>query len=456
MGQIDLWLGFNLIAYLLVLLAAPSVLLEKRGRPLSAIVWLFAMLFMPVVGVMAWWLWGRNPLGVVRKRRLKILHYAEAQLARLRQGVEPRFSQLELLVDGEQIHRALENEIRNAQHSIHLLFYIWRGDKTGRAFRDLLIEKAKQGVAVRLLCDRLGSSTLRAGFLFKLKQAGGHFGWFSPQAFPFLFRIFNARNHRKIVLIDGKVAFLGSFNIGDEYRYEWHDLGVKIQGDLVDQLQSTFAADWLFSMGEDLFNDRYFGRSKSESDALIEKGRLQSRCRLIADGPDLWRNSTRNALFSAINEARSRVWLTTPYFIPDEAVIVAFETAVRRGVDVRLLLPRHSDVPIARLASRSYFPELLEAGVRIYEYTPAILHAKAVVLDKQHSMLGSANLDFRSFRVNFEVSVIIENPELNAALAQTFLKDLDQSRELTLHELERRPVWERVMEASAHLFSPLL
>ncbi|MGK5086374.1 cardiolipin synthase [Bdellovibrionota bacterium FG-2] len=453
----DLWSGFNLISYLLVVFAAPSVLLEKRGRPLSAIGWLLAMVFIPIGGVMAWWLWGRNPLGGVRKRRLQILHYAEAQLAKLKNGADAESSRVELLIDGEQIHRALETAIKNARHSIHLLFYIWRGDKTGRAFRDLLIEKAQQGVEVRLLCDRLGSPALRGGFLSKLKRAGGLSGWFSPQRFPLFFSMFNSRNHRKIVLVDGKTAFLGSFNIGDEYRYQWHDVGLKVQGDLVDQLQSTFAADWLFSTGEDLFNDRYFGRSRLDlSENLAAKGGSHIHCRLIADGPDLWRNSTRNALFTAINEARARVWLTTPYFIPDEAVIVALETAVRRGVDVRLLLPLDSDVPVARLASRCYFPELLEAGVRIYEYEPAVLHAKAVVLDDQLSILGSANLDFRSFRVNFEVSVLIENCELNAALAKTFLADLALSRELTLHALERRHVWERVMEATAHLFSPLL
>ncbi len=486
------WAIFGLVVYLLALLSIPSVLLKRRGRPQAALGWVMVLFFVPGLGLFLWWAIGRRHLVRRRRRRRLAAEKLSLRLTELRaelpavpeadwdvmpfrclpsEEAEWAFApttgnQVELLVDAEQAYPAIEQMIADATHHIHILFYIWQNDATGRHFRDLLIEKARAGVEVRLLFDAVGGSNVRrGGFMDPLRASGAQVAAFMP---PRIFKRsldLNFRNHRKIVVADGCCAFVGGLNIGDEYRENWHDTGVKLQGPVVDQLQEVFADDWHFATGEDFTQTGYFAGGCGVGDSQPGDGhpsdgqaapRERAICGIVASGPHSEFNFTREAFFIALNNAKKRIWITTPYFIPDQSIMASIRSAVFRGVDVRMLVPARGDHLLVHLAGRSYYPDLLRSGVRIFEYRGAVLHAKTVVLDDDLSIVGSANMDIRSFRLNFEVNCFVKCGELTAQLAELFERDLGKSRETSLAEVEQTSYVQRLGEAVAHLLSPLL
>lgn len=468
------------IGELFGILSIPSVLLARRGRPLGALVWIMALLSLPYVGLFAWWLIGRRHLA---RRRAQHKAAADAVSERLAAqeldqpltppppglpvlrpetegtGVFPATGGnfVDVLIDAPEVYSSLERMIVEAKHHVHLLFYIWQDDATGRRFLHLLIERARAGVEVRLLLDAIGSPGRTRKALRPLLEAGGKVATFLPVKLARRLTL-NFRNHRKIVVVDGQVAYTGGLNIGDEYK-SWHDLGIRMAGPVVDQLQKVFADDWLFATGEDVAYRPYFGRYQGPHQPGVELPTGEdpsATCAVVASGPDQRYNITHDTFIMAITEARERIWLTTPYFIPGPTLFTALRCAVYRGVDVRLLLPAKSDVPIARLAARSYYLDLLSSGIRIYEFEPAILHAKVLVFDSELSVLGSANLDTRSFHFNFEVSCFIASRATNKALAALFEKNLKESHEVRRIDVSPRRTWDRLVESTAHLLSPLL
>ncbi len=474
------WFWGHALGELLGLLSVPSVLLQRRGRPTAALVWIMALVAMPYIGLLMWWLIGRRHLA----RRRAQHHAASAAVsARLKEraltqrsvavpaglpvlpsqaklGVFPPLpgNFVDILVDGPLVYSALEAMIGRAEHHIHLLFYIWNNDATGRRFRDLLIARARAGVEVRFLYDAVGSPDLDRAFLAPLHAAGVKTGAFLPVRLARRLTL-NFRNHRKIIVVDGREAYTGGVNVGDEYSGEWHDVGMRLHGPVVDQLQQVFADDWLFATGEDIALPAYFGQQSSfeQDHSELPQGEDPSAlCAIVASGPDQRHNLTHDTFIMAITEARERIWLTTPYFIPGPTLLTALRCAVYRGVDVRLLLPERNDVRIVQLASRSYYPDLLESGIRVFEYQPAVLHAKILVFDRDLAVLGSANLDTRSFQTNFEVSCFIAGRATNTALAHLFERDLAASREVRRGDLSPAKTWDRLVESTAHLLSPLL
>jgi cardiolipin synthase len=362
-------------------------------------------------------------------------------------------NRVELLVDAGEFFPVLEQVIRQAEHHLHLMFYIWNGDTTGAKVRDLLCEKVRQGVEVRVLCDALGSPGVKKRIMDPLRECGGQVEASLPIAFFSRRQYANFRNHRKLVVADGKTAIVGGFNIGDEYMGAWHDTAIRIEGPAVDQLQDVFVDDWFFAVGEDVTKATYFGGWQSAS---AGEGPADAACAVVASGPHTTSNSIHDAVFIAITRANKRVWITTPYFIPDASILTALRTAVYRGVDVRVLAPERSDARLVRLASRSYYPHLLASGVKIYEYKPAILHSKTILFDDELSVVGSANMDIRSFKLNFELNCFVNQAALAAHLADLFEKDLRDSRQIKLGSLEKRSMPAKLVEAAAHLFSPLL
>jgi cardiolipin synthase len=469
-----------LITYALAILTVPSVLLKRRGHPHAAVSWLLALFALPFVGVVLWWAMGRTHLRRKRKKRRKAAQKMNVRLARLREE-RPRISpadwnlapfsrvpaddldwvfpptagnRVELLVDAGEFFPSLEEAVRQARHHIHLMFYIWNGDATGARLRDLLCEKARQGVEVRVLCDALGSPAMRKHIMNPLRECGGHVATSLPIAFFARQQYANFRNHRKLVVVDAKTAIVGGFNIGDEYLGAWHDTAIRIEGPAVDQLQEVFVDDWFFALGEDVTKPRYFGHWQ-EALAGADK-KPTAACAVVASGPHTTSNSIHDAVFIAITRANKRVWITTPYFIPDASILTALRTAVYRGVDVRVLAPEQTDARLVRLASRSYYPQLLESGVKIYEYKPAILHSKTILFDDELSAVGSANMDIRSFKLNFELNCFVNDGELARRLAGLFEKNLRDSRQIKLADLENRSLPAKLIESAAHLFSPLL
>ncbi len=468
------------VGEVIALLTIPSVLLQRRGQPLAALAWVRGLIAAPIVGALAWWAIGRSHLERKRRRRRRahdrfvgvrsrgdaappcresdLLPLAELTL-RGCDGVFPTVpgNRLRLLRDGEETYRALEEVVAAARHHLHFLFYSWAADRVGARFRDLLAERARAGVEVRVLVDALGSPGVAGRFMDPLRRAGGRVAPFLPTRFLRRSLTVNFRNHRKIVVADGRVAYTGGLNIGEEYVGDWRDLGLLAEGPVVAHLQEVFADDWHFATGESVTHPRYFEPGcQPDGPPLLPAGLPVVPCALLADGPDLPLALIHDASFIAITRARERVWVTTPYLIPPPTIQAALRTAVARGVDVRLLVPRRSDQPLTRLAGRSYYPLLLRGGVRIFEYLPAILHEKLWVLDSDLALVGSANLDIRSFRLNFEITCAIHGAEVNRQLAALFEQGLAESEEVTLETVERRGNLASLAEAAMNLVSPLL
>lgn len=472
------WILLTLAAELMALLTVPSVLLERRGQPLSALSWTLSLVALPFVGVAAWWLIGRAHLKRKRRRRAQARWRIAKGFAELRPGALPAAgleqsplpfrrlpaaeasgifpfvggNRVTLLRDGDETYAALEELLRGARHHLHLLFYTWEPDAAGARFRDLLVARAREGVQVRLLLDALGSARTGDAFLRPLIRAGGRVAFFAPMKFLRRSLSINFRNHRKIAVADGHAAYTGGLNVGDCYTREWRDMGVRLVGPAASQLQEVFLEDWFFSTGEALAERDYL--CWREAEGLDPAG--PDFCAVVAGGPDTEQNVTRDAFFVAINAARERVWITTPYFIPDSSTQTALRTAVYRGVDVRLLVPRKADLPWTRLAGRSYFPSLLKSGVKIFEYRPCVLHAKTWVFDRLGAAVGSANLDTRSLKLNFEVSCFLHGRGPNARLAELFEEDLRHSDAVSLDSVEKGNSLQRLAESALNLLSPLL
>jgi cardiolipin synthase len=472
------------VADLLALASTPSVLLRRRGRPLAAMSWMLALFVAPYFGVLWWWIVGRER--VHRKRRLRQesteefcdcldeLGIGQSSMSAMHEfdGLLPHglfhgydrlevFSpsgdnQVELLVDGHDAFAAIEQMIEGADEYIHLLFYIWKTDETGQRLRDALVEKARQGVEVRVLVDGVGSPDFEKKLAAPLLEAGARVGIFLPPTYLARRPTFNFRNHRKLVVVDGEEAFTGGMNVGGEYEHNWHDLAIRVRGPAVQQLHTIFLDDWFFATDENLATDTYLSAGTSHRTNARASSVPDASCAIIASGPDTEQGGLRDAIFQVINAAEDRLWMTTPYFIPGAEILAALRAAVQRGVDVRLILPEKSDVAIVRRASRAYYPMLLESGIRLFEYQPRVLHAKSLVVDDRYAMVGSANLDVRSFKINFELTTFVASSEFNDQLAGVFESDLRQCREVDFSDVAARSSFSNMADALAHLTSPLL
>jgi cardiolipin synthase len=360
---------------------------------------------------------------------------------------------LRILRDAADFYSALEARIREAKHHVHLEFYIWNGDETGLRFINALIEAARRGVVVRLLLDGVGSHAFAESLLAEFIAAGGNFSWFQSLD-PKRNRFFlNLRNHRKLQVIDGIAAFVGGMNIGREYEGLdkalgiWRDVQVEADGSVVHELQDVFADDWFFATGEKISGPRYFPE-------LQEGARFLTH--VVLGGPDRRNEPISKSIVSLLNEASDRVWIATGYFVPDDIILAALELAASRGVDVRLLISERNDHPWLVVVGRSYYGQLLAAGVRIFEYSVGINHAKVMLADDRWAMIGSANLDYRSMRLNFELNLLAYSAEKNAELARILEHDFSLSQEIDPAVFAARPFRRKFAEAALRPLSPML
>ncbi len=474
------------IAYLVLSLG--FVVLERR-HPRTTLAWVMAIILLPLLGLLAYLAVGRRPYRRhVRRcrRRREAANEAMRQVARLdrlppelsgtqrglvqlalRSAAAPlrRASRVELLSAGEPALASIRSAIAGARHFVHLEFYIWRDDDTGRAITALLTRRAREGLQVRVLCDHVGSLGLSAQHFAPLIEAGGEVAFFAPITAPSLRRPrANFRNHRKLISVDQCVGFVGGLNVGDEYLGSglthalWRDLLVRIEGDAVIGLETIFAEDWLDAKGgaseaEDTGEENAGGAPVVGSGLGAGSGPL---VQIISSGPDVGVAPAIGAQFSAaIGSALQRCWIATPYLVPDESLKLSLQTAAMRGVDVRLLVPGKSDQWLVQMASRSYYDELLAAGCRIDEY-PQMLHSKLLVVDDSLAAIGSANMDIRSFHLNYEVTAMFYDPAVNQALARVF--EVDLGRAASVFEANRARITppRRLVEALARTLSPLL
>ncbi|HKJ71112.1 MAG TPA: cardiolipin synthase [Gammaproteobacteria bacterium] len=352
---------------------------------------------------------------------------------------------------GDDKYARLEADIRAAADHIHLAYYVWANDATGRWLRDLLVDKAAEGVEVRVLYDAWGA--LSAGWLLRpLVRAGGRVRAFAPLLSPFSVLGANLRNHRKIAVIDGRIAYTGGINIGDDYRGRigvrlWKDLHLRIEGPGTRQITSVFAKDWHYVSGEALVDQRYYPRTEADGPSV---------CRALPSGPGQYWRAFHETVFNAITAARDWVELVTPYYVPDQSLQMALSSAARRGVCVRMLVPRHNNHPLVAAASNSFYLELLEAGVEIYRSHQGMVHGKQVTVDGSWATVGSANLDSRSFYLNYELNLILQDQGPINSLSVLFEDELRTADRVTLEEFYQRPTWRHGWEGLARTLSPML
>ena len=463
---VGLYLTVGWIAYLLGL--GMWIVLQKR-EPAATISWLVSLATLPYVGFLVYHVFGPQRIRRHRLRRARTRvalpgHLADAdaetvELARLGQattGLPPTTAHsVRLLVDGAATYEALIEAVRGARDHVHLEYYIYTPDRSGAALRDALLERARAGVKVRLLLDAVGSSGTPRKFFAALLAAGGELAWFHPMHFGRIWKRpwLNLRTHRKIVVVDGRIGFAGGINITDEENERlrgdaYRDLHLRIEGDAVRALQLVFVEDWAYATG-----DREFIGSVARATPPPAHGTIHAQ--VLTSGPDSDWEAIHRLHIGAIHAATRRVWLVTPYFVPGEAAMMALTSAAFGGLDVRLLVPKHSDSKLVTQAARSYFDTLLAAGVKVYEYGPRMLHTKALLVDDELALIGSANFDNRSFRLNFEVCLLFRDPGVAADLAKLIEGEFAHAPRVRADR--DRSLWRtRLPEAFARLLSPLL
>lgn len=484
------WLQFHITSYLVpvvvlvyygfVIFAVLKILLENKN-PLKTHSYLLLLVLVPILGLVIYVFFGQDyrkhkfysrkkaidktlvdrlineQLNLANRHEL-IQHeaiLAKSNIIRLLLRNNSAFltknNQVDVLLNGEQKFEALFRDIVSATHHIHLEYYIFEADNIGMELAELLIAKASQGVSIRFIYDAVGSSLPR-----KLKKrfakAGVQAVPIMPVYFPKLGRA-NYRDHRKIVVIDGKIGYLGGINIADRYinkegRRYWRDTHLRITGNGVSALQITFLLNWYYAAKENLsFNPALFPPQPE----------VGSNCVQIAgSGPDTDWASIMQAFFMAINSAQKRVWITTPYFIPNEPVLTAIKTAALSGIDVQIIFPHTPDSYIVHAASMSYMKEVLEAGVKVYLYTKGFIHAKTLLVDDVLSSVGTTNMDYRSFDQNYEINAMIYSESFAQQMEKQFLEDIEQCIPLQLSRWQQRPVRKRLLESTARLLAPLL
>jgi cardiolipin synthase len=482
MSTSTIWTVVSILNYLGVIIAVLHILRHRR-EPRGMLAWILALLLLPVVGLMLFLLIGNMPVERKvrrRRRRRRLIEPALSQrtrelaaghdalgapqhdpqlsslirlASRVGETVVTRGNSVAIYHDAEAIFLALSLAIEEAVSHVNLEYYIFAPDETGLAVRDLLIKKARQGVEVRLLLDAVGCLGLPRSFVRPMKEAGVKVAFFLPWGLSSRRLSLNCRNHRKLVVVDGRVGFTGSQNIGDVYlgrkkKYgPWRDTHLRLRGPSVAQLQEIFAEDWHFAAGENLLADPYFPEPVWEGEQSVQ---------IVASGPDRRRSVLHQLLFAALTDARHVVSVLTPYFVPDLPMVLALQSAALRGVHVRLLIPSRNNHRVVIWAGRSCYGDLIDSGVEVYEYEHALLHSKVVVVDDRWAMVGSANMDERSFRLNFEVTSLL----YDVGLAQELHADFDalrhRARRITREELAAWGYGEHLLLGLARLATPML
>lgn len=362
-------------------------------------------------------------------------------------------NKIDILTDGVATYDSIIKELKKAEKHIHLEYFIIRNDNIGNEIKDILIDKCKNGVEVRLIYDSVGCWKLSKKFLQDLKNGGVEVYPFSPTIIPVMSRELNYRNHRKIIVIDGKVGFLGGLNIGDEYLGHdpklgyWRDTHMKIEGEAVYSLQNIFLRDWKFVSNEYISSKKYYPKLEYYGEELVQ---------LTSSGPDTDWQPIMQAYFAMISNAKDRIWITTPYLVPGESINTALMAAALSGVDVRIIIPNKPDHMLVYWASRGNVEDLLKAGVKVYTYEKGFIHSKVLLVDGAAATVGSANLDIRSLEINFEVNSFIYDEDVIKRLETDFKNDIKNSKEILLEEHLNRGIFAKFKESVGLLFSPLL
>ena len=477
----NIWTILLVLNYLLAITAA-IIILFKNINPIKTLSYIIILVFLPFFGLVVYYFFGQeyrknkifNRKHILNKKVVKEinkeLELNQTEKNQIKEVLEDKVKLVKLLYNNDESPLTLQNEVtllkngdekfkhllkdlENAKHHIHLEYYIFTDDEIGTQVIDILCKKALEGVKVKLTVDDVGSK-----FSFKtkkkLKQSGVEFYFFMPVLFPSFTGKMNYRNHRKIAIIDGLIGYLGGINISDNYlnnndtKRFWRDTHIRIVGEAIKPLQIHFFMTWNFVSKDSLvISKEYFPDNNIKSSLPIQ---------IAASGPDTdWAN-IMEVLLVAIITASKYVYITTPYFIPNDEFILAMQVAAKSGVEVKLMIPYKSDSWSAKYATNSYLQPLLESGVQIYRYKKGFIHSKTVVVDDIFSTIGTSNMDYRSFEINFEINALLYSEEVSKELKNHFNEDLKNCKELNLSQWEKRPKIQKFQESVCRLIAPLL
>lgn len=462
------------ILYILTVIGVMIVVISENRNPVKTIAWVLVLLFIPVGGLIIYYFFGEdhrkkrlisrkmhkklNRNSLDRNERLEVLN-PPTEYGRLvnllnKLNTSPLYggNNVSFYSCATEMYAALSAEIRKAKKYIHIQFFIFMDDTTGKYFRDLLTEKVKEGVEVRLMYDDVGSWKAKNSFFREMEKTGIIVGSFLKVKIPILTSRVNYRNHRKVVVIDGEVGFMGGMNVADRYVKGihggvWRDCHFKVEGKAVHGLQTSFIIDWFSATKEFLSSSKYFSAIEPKGESLMQ---------IVTGGPTGEFKGIHQGMFHAITNAKKYVYIQTPYFVPTENLMLAIQTAAMSGVDVCLMLPDKADTVFVHIASMSYVKDLLNSRVKVAFFKPGFLHSKLMVIDDDLSIIGSANMDVRSFEHNFEIDAFIYDEKTASDAKAIFMRDMQDSYFITLEEWMKRPLYKRIASSVIRLFTPLL
>ncbi|SDN84497.1 cardiolipin synthase [Paenibacillus sp. yr247] len=482
------WISHALtVVFIINILLALTVVFLERRNVAATWSWLMVLLFIPILGFLLYVILGQN----LSRRKLykwnrRMLERVQTVISEQREQlingtlsyIDPMVSQyrdliylnvatndafltqdngVHIFTNGVAKFTDLLMKIEAAESHIHLQYYIVKNDSLGQKIMQALTRKAEQGVVVRFLYDDIGSRSLKDSFFQDFLKAGGQKAAFFPSRIPYLNYRVNYRNHRKLVIIDGQIGYIGGFNIGNEYLGldphfgNWRDTHLRLTGSVVRALQSRFILDWNLAAAIPMEVDMQYFPEHMEENSLE-----QVPMQIVASGPnEAWPHFVYTFL-KMIHMAKSRILLQTPYFIPEESMLNALRIAALSGIDVRIMIPQKADHLFVHWASLYYVGELLRAGVKCYLYDQGFLHAKTIIVDGKVASVGTANFDIRSLRLNFETNALMYHEETAKKLENTFWIDMNGCMELTLEEYDKRSLRIRFLESISKLISPIL
>lgn len=478
MDEAGIWgivavLAFRLVYLAVILFTIVIVLLDNRN-PVKTMAWVLVLVFLPVVGLAFYFFFGRNTRkerliskkGFSRLSKRPMAEY-QAQEAlgdftgrnqlipffhRVSNALPFEGNDVQVFTDGYSMYQELFRRIAKAKHHIHLEFYIFENDAVGRLLRDLLIDKAREGVSVRLLYDDVGCWDVNPMFYDEMLCEGIEVRSFLKVRFPQFTSKVNYRNHRKLAIIDGKVGFIGGMNIALRYLKGvpwgvWRDTHICLNGKAVYGIQTAFLTDWFAVDRTLLTSAQYFPKMDTVGTSVAQ---------IVTSDPVGEWHDIMLGLVKAISCAQRYIYVETPYFLPTEQVMAAFQTAALSGVDVRLMIPKKADAFITHKGTMSYLDELMKSGVKVYFYRAGFLHSKLWVADDEWASVGSTNLDFRSFEHNFEANAFFYDEKTVCTMKEIFLEDMKKCMTLSQKIWDKRSFKNKIVESVVRLLAPLL
>lgn len=476
MSYVSWWINMIiLIIYAITILSCIVVVLKENRNPIRSLAWVIALIFLPVIGLIFYIFFGRSLRGqhmISRMSKRKIittmaprhvnldslnLSRADRNLIKLARNIASSFytinNRLEIFTNGEDKFNALKRDLNEATRSIYMQYYIFLDDTLGHEIAQILMKKAREGVDVKVIYDHVGSFSVRNKFFKMMNSAGVETHPFFKVNFPHFANRVNWRNHRKIVVIDERIGYIGGMNIADRYvksnahGWGWRDTHFRVEGDIVESLLFSYVIDWNFRNQEHPM--RY--PKSPQVDFNNEVG-----MQLVTSGPLSQWDNLALCFLKAISQATKCIYIQTPYFLPTDALVHALEAAALSKIDVRIMIPRRSDSKMLQYASFSYVTQCLRAGIKVYLYNPGMLHTKAMIIDDNLVTAGSTNFDFRSFENNFECNLFIYDKEINARMRDIFFNDMSHCTKLTFATWRTRPRMQRTWESIIRLVSPIL